>query len=129
MSTTPSNATSCTAGSEVSVPGSAASVATSYSIERPKYAALVQPFEPYDAWRLGPPIPGCQDERIAAAKAIVEYRTPSDPAVGARLPRSFPGASRAPGLAVILACQNERTAAAQPGPKAYAVGVVLSGSH
>ena len=125
MSTAPSNATSSTAGSEVSVPGSAASVATSYSIERPKYAALVQPFEPYDAWRLGPPIPGCQDERIAAAKAIAEYRTPSDPAVGARLPRSIPGASLAPGLAFTLACQNERNAAMQPGPKVYAIGVVL----
>ena len=112
----------------MSVPGSAASAATSYAIERPKYAALVQPFEPYDAWRLGPPIPGCQDERIVAAKAIAEYRTPSDPAVGARLPRSFPGASLASELAVMLACQNGRNAATQPGPKAYAVGVVLSGS-
>ena len=48
----------------------------------------MQPFEPYDAWRLGPPIPACQDERIAAAHAIAEYRTPSDPSVGA------PGACR-----------------------------------
>ena len=76
-------AASSTAASDLSEPAGASAAATSYSIERSKHAPPVQPFEPYDAWRLGPPIPACQDERIAAAHAIAEYRTPSDPAVGA----------------------------------------------
>lgn len=76
-------AASSAAASDLSEPAGASAAATSYSIERSKHAAPVQPFEPYDAWRLGPPIPACQDERIAEARAIVEYRTPSDPAVGA----------------------------------------------
>ncbi|KAK9837249.1 hypothetical protein WJX81_001439 [Elliptochloris bilobata] len=76
-----SSAASSTAASDLSEPAAAAAAATSYSIERPRYAAPVQPFEPYDAWRLGPPVPACQDGRIAAACAIAEYRTPSDPSV------------------------------------------------
>ncbi len=89
-SATHSSAGSYGAGSEPAEPGNATAAAKHFEIERTKYAAPVQPFEPYDAWRLGPPVPGCQDERIEAAQAIAEYRTPSDPAVGA--PRRAPGA-------------------------------------
>jgi hypothetical protein len=88
-SATHSSAGSYGAGSEPAEPGRATAAAKHFEIERTKYAAPVQPFEPYDAWRLGPPVPGCQDERIEAAQAIAEYRTPSDPAVGA--PREAPG--------------------------------------
>jgi len=88
------SATHSSAGSEPSQPGSAVAAAKHFEIERTKYAAPVQPFEPYDAWRLGPPVPGCQDARIEAAQAIAEYRTPSDPAVGA--PRHTPGAVARP---------------------------------
>ncbi len=87
-SATHSSAGSCGAGSELSEPGGAAVIAKRFEIERPKYATPVQPFKPYDAWRLGPPIPGCEDERIENAHAIAEFRTPSDPAVGA--PRQTP---------------------------------------
>jgi len=89
-SATHSSAGSCSAGGELAEPGAAAAVANCFEIERPKYATPVQPFKPYDAWRLGPPIPGCEDERIENAHAIAEFRTPSDPAVGA--PRRAPGA-------------------------------------
>lgn len=76
-------AASSSAASDLSEPAGAASIATRYSIERSRHAAPLKPFEPYDAWRLGPPISACQDERIEEARAIAEYRTPSDPAVGA----------------------------------------------
>ncbi len=88
-SATHSSAGSCGAGSELAEPGAAAVIAKRFDIERPKYATPVQPFKPYDAWRLGPPIPGCEDERIENAHAVAEFRTPSDPAVGAPVKRLF----------------------------------------
>jgi len=120
-SATHSSAGSCSAGGELAEPGAAAAVANCFEIERPKYATPVQPFKPYDAWRLGPPIPGCEDERIENAHAIAEFRTPSDPAVGAPrqtplLPQcrlfpkeDHPAAVRsAPARPPAMACQAER---------------------